>query len=295
MPKKNEETAALNEEIRTGLSTKTNAKAFVDNLNYIQGCNLLNAGKNDLYLALSYTIRDRMLAHLNRELYYLESMKNQKDMKIVSYLSAEFLPGPHLGNNLVSMCIYDEVKAAMESLAIDLDELLDQEVEPGLGNGGLGRLASCFMDSLASLSIPAIGYGIRYEFGIFNQEIQNGWQVESTDNWLNYGNPWEIARIEYAQTVKFGGYTKSITTENGNFRVEWIPSSEIKGTPYDTPILGYGRTLCNSMRLWKAEAVDSFDFFDFNKGDYYAAVNEKIKSETISKVLYPNDDTEAGK
>lgn len=295
MAKKNEETEVLNEDIRTGLSAKTIAKAFVDNLYYIQGCNLLNAGKNDLYLALSYTIRDRMLAHLNRELYYLESLKNQKDMKIVSYLSAEFLPGPHLGNNLVSMCIFDEVKRAMESLAIDLDELLDQEVEPGLGNGGLGRLASCFMDSLASLSIPAIGYGIRYEFGIFNQEIQNGWQVESTDNWLNYGNPWEIARIEYAQTVKFGGYTKSIMTENKNYRVEWIPSSEVKGIPYDTPILGYGRTLCNSMRLWKAEAVDSFDFFDFNKGDYYAAVNEKIKSETISKVLYPNDDTEAGK
>jgi glycogen phosphorylase len=295
MAKKTEEAAAACEDIRTGLSAKTIAKAFVDNLYYIQGCNLLNAGKNDLYLALSYTIRDRMLAHLNRELHYLESMKNQKDMKIVSYLSAEFLPGPHLGNNLVSMCIYDEVKRAMESLAIDLDELLEQEVEPGLGNGGLGRLASCFMDSLASLDIPAIGYGIRYEFGIFNQEIMNGWQVESTDNWLNNGNPWEIARIGYEQTVKFGGYTKSIVDEAGNFKVEWIPDRIIKGVPYDTPILGYGRTLCNSLRLWKAEAVESFDFFDFNKGDYFSAVNEKIKSETISKVLYPNDETDAGK
>jgi len=295
MAKKKEEIADVTEEIRTGLSAKTIAKAFVDNLYYIQGCNLLNAGKNDLYLALSYTIRDRMLAHLNREFHYIESLKNERDMKIVSYLSAEFLPGPHLGNNLVSMCIYDEVKRAMESLAIDLDELLEQEVEPGLGNGGLGRLASCFMDSLASLNIPAIGYGIRYEFGIFNQSIQNGWQVESTDNWLNNGNPWEIARIEYCQEVKFGGYTKSITDERGNFKVEWIPGRVVKGIPYDTPILGYGRNLCNTMRLWKAEAVESFDFFDFNKGDYYSAVDEKIKSETISKVLYPNDETDAGK
>jgi len=281
--------------IRTGLSKESIAQAFVDNLYYIQGCNLLNAGKNDLYIALSYTIRDRMLAHMNREFYYLESLKNKKDQKIVSYLSAEFLPGPHLGNNLVSMCIFEEVKDAMESLAIDLDELLDQEEEPGLGNGGLGRLASCFMDSLATLNVPAIGYGIRYEFGIFDQEIKDGWQVESTDNWLNNGNPWEIAKIEYAQTVKLGGRTISYEDEEGNYNVKWIPERTIKGIPYDTPILGYGRSLCNAMRLWKAEAMRSFDFYDFNKGDYFRAVDEKIASETISKVLYPNDETDAGK
>jgi starch phosphorylase len=214
---------------------------------------------------------------------------------MVAYLSAEFLPGPHLANNLVCLGLYEETRKAMEQLAVDLEDVIAREEEPGLGNGGLGRLASCFLDSLATLSIHAIGYGIRYEFGIFDQEIQNGWQVEITDKWLRYGNPWEIAKPELSQEVYLGGSTESFYDENGRYAVKWKPARVIKGVPYDTPIIGYGHNRCNNMRLWKAEAIESFNFQDFNIGDYYAAVEEKVSSETITKVLYPNDDKDAGK
>lgn len=282
-------------EIRTGIDAETIAKAFLDNLYYAQGVTLINASKNDLYLALSLTVRDRMLSSWNKGLQDIIESKINKNYKIVSYLSAEFLPGPHLSNNLVCLGILEETKKALEILAIDLDELLEQEEEPGLGNGGLGRLASCFLDSLANLSIPAFGYGIRYEFGIFDQELYDGWQVEITDKWLRYGNPWEIVRPEYSQEVFLGGYTEGYFDEKGKYRVSWKPARVVKGVPYDTPILGYVDKNCNTMRLWKAEAVESFDFHDFNLGDYYAAVDEKVSSETITKVLYPNDETEAGK
>jgi starch phosphorylase len=282
-------------EIRSGIDAESIAKAFLDNLYYTQGVTLINASKNDLYLALSLTVRDRMLSSWNKGLQDIIESKINKDYKIVSYLSAEFLPGPHLANNLVCLGILEETKKAMEILAIDLDELLDQEEEPGLGNGGLGRLASCFLDSLANLSIPAFGYGIRYEFGIFDQDLYDGWQVEITDKWLRYGNPWEIARPELSQEVFLGGHTEGYFDEKGKYRVNWKPGRVIKGIPYDTPILGFVDKNCNTMRLWKAEAIESFDFRDFNLGDYYAAVDEKVASETITKVLYPNDETEAGK
>ncbi len=283
------------EDTRTGNTPDVLAKAFLDNLTFVLGTNLINASKNDLYLALSYTVRDRMLSLWNQEYAYIQELKQGKDLKVVSYLSAEFLPGPHLGNNLVSLKLYDQVKTALETFAIDIDELIETEEEPGLGNGGLGRLASCFMDSLATINIPAYGYGIRYEFGIFDQEIHQGWQAELTDKWLRHGNPWEIAKLDFEQTIKLGGHTVSTKDKDGNYKSEWLPAKEIKGIPYDTPILGYGGTMCNSMRLWKAEAVKSFDFNHFNSGDYYAAVDEKISSETITKVLYPNDETDAGK
>ena len=183
----------------------------------------------------------------------------------------------------------------MTELGINLDELFEQEEEPGLGNGGLGRLASCYLDSLASVEIPAIGYGIRYEFGIFDQIIQNGWQVEITDKWLRFGNPWEIARPEVAFDVPFGGRTENWTDEQGRFRVRWVPKAVVKGVAYDTPILGYRVGTCNRLRLWKAEAVESFDFDAFNHGDYYRAVEDKMFSENITKVLYPNDEHGAGK
>ncbi|MBN2485389.1 MAG: glycogen/starch/alpha-glucan phosphorylase [Bacteroidales bacterium] len=282
-------------DIRTGIDAETIAKAFIDNLYYAQGVTLINASKNDLYLALSLTVRDRMLSSWNKGLQDIIESKINKDFKIVSYLSAEFLPGPHLANNLVCLGIFEETKKAMELLAIDLDELLEQEEEPGLGNGGLGRLASCFIDSLANLSVPAFGYGIRYEFGIFDQELYDGWQVEITDKWLRYGNPWEIARPELSQEVFLGGHTEGYFDERGRYRVNWKPGRVVKGVPYDTPIIGYVDKNCNNMRLWKAEAIESFDFRDFNLGDYYAAVDEKVQSETITKVLYPNDETDAGK
>jgi starch phosphorylase len=282
-------------DIRIGRDADSIAAAFLDNLYYLQGCTLMNASRNDLYMALSYTVRDRMLASWIQGVHDIIESNISENNKKVAYLSAEFLPGPHLANNLVCLGLYEETRKAMKKLAVDLDELFDQEEEPGLGNGGLGRLASCFMDSLATLSIHAIGYGIRYEFGIFDQEIHHGWQVEITDKWLRYGNPWEIPRPEFSQEVCLGGITEAYHDEKGNYRVRWKPSRVIKGVPYDTPIIGYGNNKCNIMRLWKAEAIESFDFQDFNVGDYYAAVEEKVSSETISKVLYPNDETESGK
>jgi glycogen phosphorylase len=212
----------------------------------------------------------------------------------VAYLSAEYLPGPHLANNLLNLGITDATREALRDLGYDLEELISQEEEPGLGNGGLGRLASCFMDSLASLEVPALAYGIRYEFGIFDQVIRDGWQEEITDKWLRFGNPWEIARPDIAYSVKFGGHTETFRDQQGTFRV-WVPDTEVKGIAYDTSIAGYRVKTCDVLRLWKAEAVESFDFVAFNHGDYYRAVQDKVVSENITKVLYPNDDVEVGK
>ncbi|MBN1416477.1 MAG: glycogen/starch/alpha-glucan phosphorylase [Bacteroidales bacterium] len=283
------------DEIRIGRSAEAIAKAFLDNLYYLQGCTLMNASRNDLYMALSYTVRDRMLASWRHGIQDIVESNINLDNKTVCYLSAEFLPGPHLANNLVCLGLYEETRKAMEHLAVDLDEMLAQEEEPGLGNGGLGRLASCFIDSLATLNIHAIGYGIRYEFGIFDQEIHNGWQVEITDKWLRFGNPWEIEKPELCQKVFLGGHTESYYDDKKRYCVKWIPARVVKGIPCDTPIIGYDNNNYNTMRLWKAEAIESFDFQDFNVGDYYAAVEEKVSSETITKVLYPNDETESGK
>jgi starch phosphorylase len=219
----------------------------------------------------------------------------EKGSRTVCYLSAEFLLGPQLGNNLINMGIYDEVKQAVEELGLNLSDLLEQEEEPGLGNGGLGRLAACYLDSLSTLCFPAIGYGIRYEFGIFNQEIRDGWQIETTDKWLRLGNPWEIPRPEIAFNVQFGGKTETFLDSKGKYRVHWIPDHIIKGIAYDTPISGYQVKTANFLRLWKAEACESFDLQSFNVGDYYKAVDQKIVSENITKVLYPNDEPIAGK
>jgi starch phosphorylase len=183
----------------------------------------------------------------------------------------------------------------MRTLGLDLDVLIEQEEEPGLGNGGLGRLASCFMDSLATLDVPAIGYGIRYEYGIFNQQIRDGWQVETTDKWLRLGNPWALERPEDAFEVKMGGRTERHADANGRTRVLWIPQRVIRGVPHDTPILGYRTNTANTMRLWSAQAVESFDFGTFNTGDFFGAVADKVSSENISKILYPNDEGFQGK
>jgi starch phosphorylase len=282
------------EHIRTSLDHKAIAQSFLDSLYFIQGRTQALASGNDLYMALAYAVRDRLLSLWLMDARALENHV-RANIKFVSYLSAEFLPGPHLGNNLINLGIYEEARKALRSLGYELEELLAREEEPGLGNGGLGRLASCFMDSLSTLHVPAIGYGIRYEFGIFDQEIRDGWQVEITDKWLGFGNPWEIQRPELSQNVNLGGRTEPYYDEHGKYRVRWLPDKVIKGVPCDTPILGYKSKICNTLRLWKAEAIESFDFQDFNVGDYYAAVNEKVFSETITKVLYPNDEPEIGK
>ena len=279
------------EDDRTGLSIENLKRAIVDNLFYIQGKFPTVATKNDFYMAIAYTVRDRLF---QRWITTAETY-TQKGSRTVAYLSAEFLLGPHLGNNLINLGIYDKVQQASEELGLNLDELLEQEEEPGLGNGGLGRLAACYLDSLATVEIPALGYGIRYEFGIFEQDIRDGWQVEITDKWLRYGNPWEIARPEWAVEVKLGGHTEAYTDEHGHYRVRWVPFQVVKGIPYDTPILGYKVCTCNTLRLWAAEAPESFDFKAFNSGDYLGAVQEKMVSENLSKVLYPNDNVSQGK
>jgi glycogen phosphorylase len=266
-------------------------QAFRRNLFYVLGRFPATATANDKYLALAYSVRECILDRWVKtsETYF------RKRVRTVCYLSAEFLPGPHLGNNLLNLGTLDTVKRAMQEVGLDFEKLLEQEEEPGLGSGGLGRLAACYLDSLATLQIPSIGYGIRYEFGIFDQEIRDGWQVEIADKWLRLGNPWEISRPEIAIDVGFGGRTERYTDEKGRDRVRWIPARVVKGIAHDTPILGYKVNTANLLRLWSAEAVDSFDFESFNVGDYYGAVEEKVASETISKVLYPNDAALQGK
>jgi glycogen phosphorylase len=277
--------------LRVGLGVEDIKQAFLDNLFYAMNRVPGFATKNDLYTALAMTVRDRVF---HASVHTIENYSERKP-RVVAYLSAEFLPGPHLGNNLLSLGITAQTRQALSELGYDLDELLRQEEEPGLGNGGLGRLASCFLDSLASLQVPAIGYGIRYEFGIFDQAIQDGWQTEITDKWLRFGNPWEICRPEIAYDVNFGGRTEAGIDNQGRYQVRWIPETVVKGVAYDTPILGYRVGTCNLMRLWKAEAVESFDFAAFNHGDYYRAVEDKMMSENITKVLYPNDEPVQGK
>jgi starch phosphorylase len=249
------------------------------------------ATRHDYYLALAYAVRDLLLRRWIDTAYTYFA----RESRTVIYLSAEYLVGPQLGSNLVNLGLMEEARAAVSGLGLDLDVLLDEEEEPGLGNGGLGRLAACYMDSLATLAIPAIGYGIRYEFGIFHQAIHDGGQVELTDKWLRLGNPWEIARPEIGFDVKFGGGTEAFTNSRGRYCVNWIPHRMVKGIPYDMPVTGYAVRNVNMLRLWKAEACESFDFSAFNIGDYYRAVEAKVASENLTKVLYPNDEPVAGK
>ena len=267
------------------------AQALMDNLYYVLGRIPRTATLNDWYLALAYTVRDRIL---HRWMSTIECYMSQK-VKSVSYLSAEFLMGPQLGNNLLNLGIFAPVREAVHSLGLDLDELLRQEEEPGLGNGGLGRLAACILDSCASRQILAVGYGIRYEFGIFDQEIRDGWQVEVTDKWLRLGNPWEIHRPEISYPVNFGGHTSSERDSEGRLRVRWRPEHVVRGVAYDMPVAGYQVNTVNLLRLWKSEAPESFDFQAFNAGQYYRAVEQKMNAENISKVLYPNDESEQGR
>ena len=279
------------EEDRTALTEEALKNSFLDDLFYMQGKFPALATQNDYYMALAYAVRDRMLQRwISTAAEYTKQAS-----RTVAYLSAEFLMGPHLGNNLINLGILDRFKQCMTELGLNLDDLLQQEEEPGLGNGGLGRLAACFIDSLATLEVPAVGYGIRYEFGIFHQEIIDGWQVEKTDKWLRFGNPWELARPEWAVEVKFGGNADTFVDEHNRLRVRWVPHKTVIGVPYDTPILGYQTNTANTLRLWRSEAPESFDFAIFNSGDYYGAVNQKVASENISKVLYPNDEQARGK
>ncbi|MFA6971323.1 MAG: glycogen/starch/alpha-glucan phosphorylase [Gallionella sp.] len=265
-------------------------RSFVDNLFYVTVRTFDNATTLDHYTALAYTIRDRLLARI----VATDEHYKRRNVKTVAYMSAEYLPGPHLGNNLLNLDLWDHVRQAMTELGLDLETILQAEEEPGLGNGGLGRLVACYMDSLATLEITAIGYGIRYEYGIFEQSIKDGWQVEVADAWLRNGNPWELpTQLRYP--VKFGGDIERYRDDEGCQRSRWVPESIIHGVAYDTRILGYGVLNVNLLRLWKSEARESFDLQTFNTGDYYGAVDNMIVAQNISKVLYPNDEPEAGK
>jgi len=279
------------EDDRTGLSKAALKQAFLDNLYYVQGKFPALASKHDYYMALAYTVRDRLL----RRWISTASTYTREGSRTVAYFSAEFLLGPHLINNLINLGIERPVRAAIEELGLSFEELVGQEQEPGLGNGGLGRLAACYLDSMATLEIPSLGYGIRYEFGIFAQTLVDGWQAEQTDKWLRNGNPWELPRPEWAVEVKLGGRTEHYTDQQGRSRVRWLPGRTVMGIPYDTPILGYRNNTANTLRLWRAEAPESFDLGVFNRGDYYGAVQQKVVSENISKVLYPNDEQVQGK
>jgi len=282
---------AILDEARTGNSIADLKQAILDNLYYIQGRIPALATPTDWYMALSYAIRDRMMNDWVKAI----SLMRTEDIKIVGYLSAEYLVGPQLANNLLNLGIREPVTQALSELGLELNSLIALEPEPGLGNGGLGRLAACYMDSLATLRVPAIGYGIRYEFGLFHQEIRDGWQVEKTDKWLHLGNPWEICRPELSYHVGGGGHTEQYHDGEGNLRARWVPATVVKGVAHDTLAGGYGGGMVDILRLWASEAVEDFDLQAFNVGDYYKAVEEKVSSETISKVLYPNDEPEAGK
>ena len=267
------------------------AQAFADNLYYTRGQAIYTATSNDLYMALAHTVRDYMMFNWqqNVDAYF------RQNPKFVYYLSAEYLIGPQLEKNLLYTDTWDFARQTMRQHNIDLDELCQMDIEPGLGNGGLGRLAACFMDSLATLNIPAVGYGIRYEYGIFRQSFRDGWQVESPDEWLHYGNPWEFPQPDDMVTVGFGGHTETTHDADGNYRVRWIPAQTIMGQPYHTLVPGYRTKTVNMLRLWSARATREFDLQLFDVGDYTRAVEQKTSSENVTKVLYPNDNTPQGK
>ena len=285
------EQIATVEDDRTGMKVETLKQAILENLRYVVGKDPESATDEDYFLAVAYTVRDRILAR------WLASKKSYSEhsVRVVCYLSAEFLMGPHLANNLLNLGVEEPMRQATKELGLNLDRIIAEESEPGLGNGGLGRLAACYLDSLATLGIAAIGYGIRYEFGMFQQEIHDGWQVELTDYWLRYGNPWEIRRPGESVDVAFAGHTEHWKDSQGNLKIRWVHGSLVKGIPYDTPIMGYGSGVANDLRLWKSEAGESFYFDRFNSGDYEGAVASKNFAENITKVLYPNDEGIPGK
>lgn len=281
------------EDIRTSLSPAALRQAIEDHLEYTLGRPASLLEPEHYYHALALAVRDRMQHRWNETTRtYLDLKKTDK---VTCYLSAEFLMGPHLGNNLLNLQIEDHAREALAALGQDYDTILACEQEPGLGNGGLGRLAACYLDSLATLERPAIGYGIRYEFGIFQQEIQNGWQVEKPDTWLADGNPWEIIKPELNYPVGWGGHTERYRDEDGSEHVRWVPERVVKGVYYSTPIQGYGVNTCNTLTLWSANAVNALALDAFNAGNYYRAVQDQVVSQNITKVLYPNDEPEVGK
>ncbi|HKC08937.1 MAG TPA: glycogen/starch/alpha-glucan phosphorylase, partial [Methylomirabilota bacterium] len=242
------------------------------------------------YVALALAVRDRMVERWVRtqDTYY------RRDAKRVYYLSLEYLMGRTLGNSLINMGLLDECATALHELGYRLEDVREAEWDAGLGNGGLGRLAACFLDSLATLGYASYGYGLRYDYGIFHQRIVNGAQVEVPDGWLRYGNPWEIPRPSDRFRVQFFGRVRSSVDAQGRLVKEWVDTRDVLATPYDTPVPGYGTQTVNTLRLWAARAVEEFDLHEFNAGDYIGAIESRARSENICRVLYPSDNVVAG-
>lgn len=281
----------LVEDDRTGMDDASLRRAFLDHLSYSLGKNAANSTQLDRFSAMALTVRDRLTYRWAQT----QEAYSRADAKRIYYLSAEFLLGRALSNNLHALGLYEKAKQLLADAGLELSDLLEAEPEPGLGNGGLGRLAACFLDSMATLGYAGYGYGIRYEFGIFEQEMKGGWQVERPDEWLKFGNPWEFMRPEYAVRVGFGGRVEEGTDENGEHFARWTGAQHVLGVPFDTPIAGFRNNTVNTLRLWQARAGNEFDLKVFNDGDYVRAVEDKNASEVISKVLYPNDHNQAGR
>jgi len=270
---------------------KNMKEAILDHLKYTLAHDPVSATRKDWWICVSMAVRDRLV---NRMIQTQKAHHNANTRRLY-YLSLEYLMGRMLSNNMISAEVLSETKDALKDLDLKWDDILEEEDDMGLGNGGLGRLAACFLDSLATLDLPAIGYGIYYEFGIFKQEFVNSHQVEHPDAWKKFGTPWEIVRPEYTQKIKIYGRVEQVFDDNGDYCPNWVDTTTVEGVPYDVPIAGYGTNTVNFLRLWSSRASEDLDLDEFNKGDYVEAVRTKAISETISKVLYPNDRTENGK
>ncbi|MDG0964190.1 MAG: glycogen/starch/alpha-glucan phosphorylase [Opitutales bacterium] len=277
---------------KTDESLVTEVKdAIKHQLRLILARDLGSATKSELWMATSLAVKEMMIDR------FIETQKehSKQDTRRVYYLSLEYLMGRLLNVNLSNLGLKDAVEEALSELGFQLDVLSEEEHDMGLGNGGLGRLAACFLDSMATMDLPAVGYGIHYQFGLFKQEFDNGRQIEKPDDWLKNGNPWEIVRPQYSQKIQLYGQVEHSYDDLGNYSPQWVGTKEVEGIPYDLPIVGYGAKTVNFLRLWESKASEQLDFQIFNQGGYVEAVREKAMGETISKVLYPNDETESGK
>ncbi len=275
---------------RQGLDAESIAWGFAEHLKYTLGVDKYTATNHDRFMSLSYAVRDRLI----NQWIKTQQTHHTRNVKRVYYLSLEWLIGRLMGMNVINLGIEGSVKEALKNLGYRWEMLEEEEVDAGLGNGGLGRLAACFSDSLATMELPAFGYGLRYDYGIFRQEIENGWQVEHPDDWLRGGNPWEIERPDLCVPVNYGGKVEKLM-ENGRWVSHWVDTQIVYGIAYDIPIVGYGGKTVNTLRLWAARAPQEFDLQEFNEGDYVEAVSEKVNAENLTKVLYPNDTQYLGK
>lgn len=266
-------------------------KDFVNHLEFSLAKDRYSVTKLDFFKCIALTVRDRLFERWieTQQAYY------EEDVKRIYFISMEYMMGRLLGNNMMNLDLTKTISDALWELGLDLEELQEVECDAGLGNGGLGRLAACFLDSMATLELPAYGYGLRYEYGIFSQKIQNGYQIEQPDHWLRYGYPWEIERPEFTYTIKFYGKVQSYYDKDVRMQWDWVNTDNIMAVAHDIPIPGYHNNTVNNLRLWSAKSNDEFNLSYFNHGDYDRAVQDKIESETLSKVLYPRDDLIQGR